>query len=65
MSYTLDENGVPVISGTLGVIHGETLALHDVGDHHLWLGKVSKVEESKPTLLLRSFDPAKRGVTLK
>lgn len=45
VQFSLSDNSVPVISGTLGVIHGETLGLHDVGDHYLWLGKVSAVEE--------------------
>ncbi len=42
--HTRNGDGLPILSGTFGVLHCEPWAVHDAGDHSLFLGRVLRVD---------------------
>lgn len=41
VAYTLNDDGVPVLPGTLALFECRTHAIHDCGDHYIIVGEVT------------------------
>ncbi len=55
-------DGPPILAGTVGVLHCRPWAVHDVGDHSLFLGRVLRVTESGATGPLLYYARSYRAV---
>ena len=52
----------PVLHGVFGVLHCRRWAIHDAGDHSLFLGEVTLVEEGQASGPLLYYDRSYRAV---
>jgi len=42
--HTRSQDGLPILNSTFGVLHCVPWAVHDAGDHSLFLGRVLRVD---------------------
>jgi flavin reductase (DIM6/NTAB) family NADH-FMN oxidoreductase RutF len=50
--YRTGATGVPLLEGVLGVVECRVVAVHDAGDHTIYLGEVANLEASDGDPLL-------------
>lgn len=55
-------NEPPLVHGVFGVLHCRAWAVHDAGDHSLFLGRVERVTEGEAAGPLLYFDRTYRAV---
>jgi len=55
VAYQMGANGVPILDGTLAYIECKLYAVHDGGDHTLFLGEIeeARTREIKPLIFYR------------
>ncbi len=55
VAYHTGANGVPILDGSLAYLECKLYAVHDGGDHTLYLGEIEQAEtvEGKPLLFYR------------
>src|SRR5215469_13257359 len=55
VAYRIGANGAPILNGSLGYIECKVAAVHDAGDHTIYLGEIEQAEtrEAKPLLFFR------------
>jgi len=52
ISHREGRTGVPVLDGVLGVVECRVVAVHDAGDHTIYLGRIEHLEASEGDPLL-------------
>jgi flavin reductase (DIM6/NTAB) family NADH-FMN oxidoreductase RutF len=56
--HHIDQQGIPILQGSLGVVYCRMYAVHEAGDHSIVLGEVLSVQEDTPAGPLIYYDRA-------